>query len=57
VLARLGLNGPQTVLELGSGVGRWSRCVAELLPQGSTLLGIDREPRWVDEARVHADDQ
>ena len=54
VLSRLSLQGPQKVLDLGCGVGHWGRCVARVLSQGSRIVGVDREPRWVAEAAERA---
>jgi ubiquinone/menaquinone biosynthesis C-methylase UbiE len=47
---RLGLDSPRRVLDVGSGIGHWGRCVAALLPQGSRVVGVDREPTWVERA-------
>jgi SAM-dependent methyltransferase len=40
----------RSALEIGAGVGHWSRVLAPQLPPEATLIGIDREPQWVDEA-------
>jgi SAM-dependent methyltransferase len=39
------------VLDIGCGLGHWSACLAPFLPAGCELTGVDREARWVDEAR------
>src|SRR5690242_1106659 len=51
---RVGLDGVGSVLDIGSGVGHWGRLLATVLPPDATLVGIDREPRWVEEARERA---
>src|SRR3954447_15336071 len=51
---RLALTTPCGVLDVGSGVGHWARLVTSLLPRGSRLVGIDREPVWVARANEEA---
>lgn len=41
----------RSVLEVGSGVGHWSRVLAPHLHPDATLIGLEREPRWVEEAQ------
>lgn len=48
---RWALSAVRNVLDVGCGVGHWTRCLAPLLPPGCQITGIDRESRWVDEAR------
>lgn len=43
-------DGPVNVLEVGSGTGRLAKRLAEMLPQGSTVLGIDNNQSMIDEA-------
>jgi len=45
------LSAVTTVLDVGCGVGHWSRCLAPLLPPSYQITGIDRESRWIEEAR------
>jgi len=42
------------VLDAGCGHGHWGQIWAEHLPPESTLVGIDREQTWVDEATRRA---
>lgn len=49
--ARWKLCAVTTVLDVGCGVGHWSRCLAPLLPPSCQITGIDRESRWIEEAR------
>jgi ubiquinone/menaquinone biosynthesis C-methylase UbiE len=51
---RLALDSPRRVLDVGCGVGHWGRCVAALLPPGSRVVGVDREPTWVESATQKA---
>lgn len=44
----------QTVLDVGCGVGHWSRTLAPFLPPDASIVGIDREPDWVEEASRRA---
>lgn len=46
----------QKALDVGCGIGHWGRCLAPLLPADCMLTGIDREPRWVQEARQRSDE-
>jgi protein-L-isoaspartate O-methyltransferase len=51
---RVGLDRVRSVLDVGSGVGHWGRLLGHVLPADATLVGIDREPRWVEEATDRA---
>src|SRR5690348_6328316 len=53
---RVGLDGVRSVLDVGSGVGHWGRLLSSVLPPDATLVGIDAEPRWVEDATAHADE-
>lgn len=55
-LRRLGLSGELKVLDAGCGVGHWGRVLLPHLPQAQ-LTGVDREPRWVQEATERAQAQ
>ncbi len=48
------LSAVKKALDVGCGVGHWGRCLAPLLPSGCELIGVDREARWVEEARKRA---
>src|SRR3954451_12430643 len=51
---RVGLEDVRSVLDVGSGVGHWGRLLSHVLAPDATVVGIDREPRWVEEATVNA---
>lgn len=51
---RLGLDAVLTVLDVGSGAGHWSRVLASMLTEEATLVGVDREQRWVQAATDRA---
>lgn len=42
-------------LDVGCGVGHWSRVILPHLPAEARLFGIDREPEWVKEAAARAE--
>lgn len=54
---RLGLESVGTVLDVGSGVGHWGRLLANVLRPDATVVGVDREPEWVEEAARRAREQ
>lgn len=51
---RWGLGGVRMALDVGSGVGHWSRVILPHLPAEARLFGIDREAAWVKEAAERA---
>src|SRR3954454_12898216 len=51
---RIGLEGVGSVLDVGAGVGHWGRLLSHVLAPDATVVGIDREPRWVEEAAANA---
>jgi SAM-dependent methyltransferase len=51
---RWGADRLQHVLDVGCGVGHWGRTLAAILPASATLIGIDREPLWVEKAAERA---
>jgi SAM-dependent methyltransferase len=53
---RLGFDAVRSVLDVGAGVGHWGRLLGHVLPPDVTVVGIDREPKWVEEATRRADD-
>ncbi len=52
-VARLGIGRVEQVLDAGCGVGHWGRVLLPHLPHAH-LTGVDREPRWVQEAQTRA---
>jgi trans-aconitate 2-methyltransferase len=50
VLARLELDGDETVLDAGCGSGRVTRLLLERLPEGK-VIGVDASPSMIEEAR------
>ena len=43
------------MLDAGSGVGHWGRLIAGLVSPEASIVGIEREPRWVAEAERRAE--
>ena len=52
---RLKLDRVRTVLDVGCGKGHWGQMLLRFLSKEATLVGVDREEKWVDEARVRAE--
>jgi SAM-dependent methyltransferase len=48
---RWNLTTVKRALDVGCGIGHWGRCLAPFLPSDCVLTGIDRETRWIEEAR------
>ncbi len=46
----LNVNSPVRILELGTGTGRLAARLAQTLPQGSTVVGVDNNQSMIDEA-------
>src|SRR3954447_23803444 len=51
---RLSFHNVKDVLDVGCGVGHWGRLLAKVLPTTAHVQGIDRDPRWVQEAEARA---
>lgn len=50
IAARLRLDRAQDVLDVGAGMGHWTRLVTTLLHPTAQVVGVEREPDWVAEA-------
>ena len=50
VATRTGLRRVQRALDVGAGLGHWTRTVASLLSPGARITGIEREATWVERA-------
>jgi SAM-dependent methyltransferase len=44
----------QTALDVGCGIGHWGQLLVRLLSSHATVTGVDREPRWLEEAAARA---
>lgn len=51
---RLSFDRVQDVLDVGSGIGHWGQLLANVLPGGARLRGVDRDPLWVERAAARA---
>src|SRR5208282_3017305 len=48
------LEAARTVLDVGCGVGHWTRKLARVLPGTAQVIGVDREELWVAKAAQRA---
>ncbi len=48
------LDAVHDVLDVGCGVGHWGMLLASVMPEHVRVTGIDREPRWVEQASARA---
>jgi SAM-dependent methyltransferase len=51
---RWGLASVRSVLDAGCGIGHWGRVLAPFLSPDAALVGVDREPEWVEKAAALA---
>jgi SAM-dependent methyltransferase len=42
------------VLDVGCGVGHWGMLLASVMPNDVHVIGVDREPRWIEQASSRA---
>jgi SAM-dependent methyltransferase len=54
IAARRALGDVRSVLDVGAGVGHWGTLLASVLSPDASILGIEREPEWVQEAARRA---
>ena len=54
VATRLDLGRVRSVLDVGSGLGHWGRTLLGALSPEATVVGVERDPRWVTQAREAA---
>jgi ubiquinone/menaquinone biosynthesis C-methylase UbiE len=55
VATRLDLGRVRSVLDVGSGLGHWGRTLLAALSPEARVVGVERDPRWVTQAREAAD--
>jgi SAM-dependent methyltransferase len=55
IASRLDLASVRTVLDVGAGLGHWGQLLASVLSPEARVTGVEREPRWVEEATRRAD--
>jgi ubiquinone/menaquinone biosynthesis C-methylase UbiE len=48
--SRLELERIRSALDVGAGLGHWTATLMEILPAETTVVGVDRDPRWVASA-------
>jgi 2-polyprenyl-3-methyl-5-hydroxy-6-metoxy-1,4-benzoquinol methylase len=50
IASRLGLGAVKSILDVGCGLGHWGRLLSSVVSPEATVIGIDREPGWIDRA-------
>jgi SAM-dependent methyltransferase len=56
LLRELGLRGGEAILDVGAGLGQFTRAMARAAGPGSRVVGIERDPRQLERARGLADE-
>jgi SAM-dependent methyltransferase len=51
---RLAFDQVRNVLDVGCGIGHWAQTLACALPSETTVIGVDRDPFWIDKATERA---
>lgn len=52
IAQRLNLASKHSALDVGCGLGHWTRIIAPYLAAGATVHGVDTDPKWVRDAPV-----
>jgi SAM-dependent methyltransferase len=47
---RLAFDQVRDVLDVGCGLGHWTQVLASALPADAQVIGVDRDPLWIDKA-------
>lgn len=48
---RLGLGDVRSALDVGAGIGHWGALLLPMLAAEAAIVGVERDPRWVERAR------
>ena len=51
---RLSFDKVRDVLDVGCGVGHWAQVLAPALPVEAKVIGVDRDPFWIEKANERA---
>jgi len=52
--SRLGLGEVRSALDVGAGIGHWSLLLLPMLAPEAEIVGVERDSRWVGQARARA---
>ncbi|HWZ91499.1 MAG TPA: class I SAM-dependent methyltransferase [Polyangiaceae bacterium] len=50
IAKRWELDAVRDMLDVGCGVGHWGELLASVMPESVRVTGVDREPKWVEQA-------
>jgi ubiquinone/menaquinone biosynthesis C-methylase UbiE len=56
VATRIGLERVRSVLDVGAGLGHWGSTLLGLLSPEASVIGVERDPRWVIQAGERVDE-
>lgn len=51
---RFALRRVRCALDVGAGIGHWGALLLELMASDGTVVGVERDPRWVERAQARA---
>lgn len=56
VATRIGFERVRSVLDVGAGLGHWASTLLGVLSPEASVVGVERDPRWVNRAGERADE-
>jgi SAM-dependent methyltransferase len=56
IARRLGLSDVRSALDVGAGVGHWGTMLSSVLAADARIVGVERDPRWVQQSQRRAEE-